>query len=103
MLLLVLVMVLALVLVLVMVLRGWQKTGDMADAFGDSLPKEQFSAQTQILRVFDEVETNDGPLTCTQHILQQHRDNVKRCGYTLCDVLCNFSPFHEGTPRWLFA
>ena len=60
-----------LVHVLVVVLEGRQQAGDVADAFSDALPEEQLGAQPQILRVFDEAESNHSSLASTQLVLQQ--------------------------------
>lgn len=58
------------VLVMVLILGAGQQARDVADSFGDTLPEEQFGAQSQVLRVLDEAEVNDGPLAGTQLILQ---------------------------------
>lgn len=73
--------ILVLVVVLVVILGGGQQAGDVADAFGDALPEEQLGAQAQVLGVFDEAETNDGPLACAQLLLQQKRE-VRRRAHT---------------------
>ena len=60
-----------LVHVLVVVLEGRQQACDMADAFSDALPEEQLGAQPQILRVFNEAESNHSSLASTQLVLQK--------------------------------
>lgn len=67
----VLLQVLVLVLVLVLILGVGQQAGDVADAFGDALPEEQLGAQSQVLRVLDEAETNHGSLARTQLLLRE--------------------------------
>lgn len=62
-----------LVLVLVLVLGGGQQAGDVADALGDPLPEEQLGPQPQVLRVFDEAESNHRSLAGPQLVLQ-HRE-----------------------------
>lgn len=52
-----------------MILGGGQQAGDVSDAFGNALPEEQLGAQSQVLWMFDEAETDDGSLTCTQLVL----------------------------------
>lgn len=68
------VLVVVLVLVLVVVLEGGQEAGDVADALGDALPEQQLGAQPQVLRVFDEAETDHGSLARTQLVLQRGSD-----------------------------
>ena len=58
------------VLVMVLILGAGQQARDVADSFGDALPEEQLGAQSQVLGVLDEMEVNNGPLACTQLILQ---------------------------------
>ena len=45
--------------------------GDMADAFGDTLPEQQLGAHLQVLWVFQEAETYHCLLPCPQLVLQQ--------------------------------
>lgn len=57
--------------VLVLVLGGGQQAGDVADAFGDALSEQQFGAEPQVLRVFDEAEQDDSSLAGAKLFLQQ--------------------------------
>lgn len=51
------------------------KVGDMPNTFGDSFPEEQLGSDLQVLRVFDEPETNDSLLPCSQLVLRERQDN----------------------------
>lgn len=72
------VLVVVLLLVLVVVLEWGQQAGDVADAFGDALPEEHLGAQSQVLGVFDEAETDHGPLASAQLVLQRQRERRLR-------------------------
>lgn len=60
------------VLVMVLVLRGrGQQTGDVANAFGHTLPEQQLGTESQVLGVLYEAETDHGMLAGAQVLLQQ--------------------------------
>lgn len=54
------------------VLQGhWLQTGDVSDALGHALPKEQLGAHFQVLGMLDEPETHHCLLPCAELLLER--------------------------------
>lgn len=56
---------------LVLVLRQGLQFGDLSDAFGNSVSKQQLGSHFEVLRMLDELESCHCFLTCAQLLLTQ--------------------------------